>query len=188
MEMAKILQVFVCVFMVAVAVEVSAENHHVVGGDGGWSPALDINSWLSGRVFRVGDKILFTYDPATAESIVELQSLEDFESCNLANPIKMYTDGTSHVELDKEGTRYFTSGNLESCKKGLKLPVPVQAHSEFDPPSPFLLPPPFGPFDPPFRPTPHFGPPPPEAPSASTHLNGLSYVLFVGLALCYMGV
>lgn len=39
------------------AAGVSAQTHHVLAGQHVWGPALDVNSWLSGRVFRVGDKI-----------------------------------------------------------------------------------------------------------------------------------
>lgn len=57
------LKVFASVlFLVAVAVSgpeqlVSAQTYHVVGGEDGWSSASSISSWLSGRVFRVGDKL-----------------------------------------------------------------------------------------------------------------------------------
>lgn len=37
--------------------KVAAEMDHVVGSDRGWDPSSDLASWLSGREFRVGDKI-----------------------------------------------------------------------------------------------------------------------------------
>ncbi|GAA0150089.1 hypothetical protein LIER_09106 [Lithospermum erythrorhizon] len=46
------------------------------------------------------------------------------------NPIKMYTDGLNEVQLDGEGTRFFASGNFESCKKGLKIHVNVHPKVE----------------------------------------------------------
>ncbi|KAK6149689.1 hypothetical protein DH2020_017214 [Rehmannia glutinosa] len=201
--MAAVLKVLASVLVVVVALSgprVSAQTHHVVGGDSGWGPALDVTSWLSGRVFRVGDKIWFNY-AGTEDSIVELEGPEEFQSCNLTNPIRMYTDPVSHVELEKEGTRYFTSGNLDNCKNGLKLPVPVQPPHEYGPPShEYGPPPPFGPHPPhhppsefgpppPVRPPPPaFGPPPPRPPSDATYLNGLSFVLFAGLLVCYVGM
>ncbi|KAK4439412.1 hypothetical protein Salat_0276100 [Sesamum alatum] len=207
--------VLAAVFFVAVVLSgagVSATTHHVVGGDGGWGPDFNVSSWLAGRVFRVGDKIWFKHSGAEEESIVEVESPEEFQSCNLKNPIRMYTDRVSHVALEKEGVRYFTSANPESCLNGLKLPVAVVPPSEFDPPSS----PGLGPFQPPepIEPPPSFGPPvptepppvpgfepvepppasrpPPPAvrpppPSAAAHLNGLTLVLFAGL-ICYMGI
>ncbi|KAL2495531.1 Uclacyanin 1 [Forsythia ovata] len=167
----KVLIAHVLVVLVSVSLrrqEVSAQVHHVVGGDRGWDPDSDIASWLSGRVFRQGDKIWFTYS-AAQESILELQSLEDFLTCDLASPIRMYTDGLNHISLDREGIRYFTSGNMESCKNGLKLHVNVQPPEKNETQS-----------------TPTAIATAPTSPSASTKLNVLTYLLFIGLFHCYM--
>ncbi|KAL6567536.1 hypothetical protein OROGR_001204 [Orobanche gracilis] len=203
---AVLLKVFAAVFVAFVVLtgtRVSAQTHHVLGGDGGCAPALDGGSWLSGRVFRVGDKIWFNCS-GTEESIVELEGPLQFQSCDISNPIKMYTDSVNHVELEKEGIRYFTSGNLDSCKNGLKLPVPVQPHvyappsHESGPPPPhaYRTPPPLGPSSP-VHPSPEYGPPepiqPPPAirpppPSAATSLNAVSVAFLAGLLISYIGM
>ncbi|KDP37784.1 hypothetical protein JCGZ_06463 [Jatropha curcas] len=103
---------------------VRAQVHHVVGDDRGWDPSSDVASWSSGKTFRVGDKIWFAYSTAHGK-IAELGTKEEFESCDVRNPIKLYNDGLFNIVLDGEGIRYFVSSNLESCKKGLKLPVEV---------------------------------------------------------------
>ncbi|XVF87828.1 hypothetical protein PTKIN_Ptkin18bG0152100 [Pterospermum kingtungense] len=101
-----------------------AQVHHVVGGDRGWDPSSDVASWSSGKSFRVGDKIWFAYS-AAQESIIELKSKDEYESCDVSNPIRMYTDGLDNISLDEEGIRYFVSSRPESCKNGLKLHVDV---------------------------------------------------------------
>lgn len=106
----------------------------------------------------------FAY-PATEESIMELQTSEEFYSCDLSNPIRMYTNGLDKVSLDREGIRFFTSGNLENCKTGLKLPVNVQPPMKNE--------------------TLAAGP---TTPSASAHFTGLTFTLFVALALSYKGI
>lgn len=56
----KAFRALLVVVLVAVAVgeqEIQGPVHHVVGGHRRWDPTSDISSWLSGRVFRVGDKI-----------------------------------------------------------------------------------------------------------------------------------
>ncbi|CAH9125532.1 unnamed protein product [Cuscuta epithymum] len=116
--------------LVLVAVRVvEAQEHYVVGGDRGWETSNFVhNNYLSNsspRIFRVGDVIWFTYS-AAQDNIVEVGSLEEYESCDLTNPIRMYTDGLNKISLDGEGIRYFTSGNIENCRNGLKLPVYVQ--------------------------------------------------------------
>ncbi|KAI5447102.1 hypothetical protein KIW84_014813 [Lathyrus oleraceus] len=84
----------------------AAEVNHVVGGDHGWDPTSDILYWSSDRIFRVGDQIWFTYSAAQG-LIAELKSREEYESCNMSNPIMMYTEGLHTVPLEKEGMRYF---------------------------------------------------------------------------------
>ncbi|XP_022714442.1 mavicyanin-like isoform X2 [Durio zibethinus] len=101
-----------------------AQVHHVVGGDRGWDPSSGVASWSSDRSFRVGDKIWFAYS-AAQESIVELKSRDEYESCDVSNPIRMYTDGLDGIPLDVEGMRYFVSGKPENCKNGLKLHMEV---------------------------------------------------------------
>ncbi|KAK6932811.1 Phytocyanin domain [Dillenia turbinata] len=108
---------------------VEAEVHHVVGGDRGWDLSSDVLGWCSSRIFRVGDKIWFAYS-AAYESIVEVGSREEYEACDISNPIRMFSDGLDSVSLEKEGFRYFTSGKEESCKNGLKIPVEVQPKPE----------------------------------------------------------
>ncbi|KZV06885.1 hypothetical protein F511_45635 [Dorcoceras hygrometricum] len=59
---APLFRVLAAVFVVVFAVSgpgnlVSGQTHHVVGGEEGWSSGSNISSWLSGRVFRVGDKL-----------------------------------------------------------------------------------------------------------------------------------
>ncbi|KAJ9129248.1 hypothetical protein P3X46_033954 [Hevea brasiliensis] len=112
---------------------VGAQVHHVVGEDRGWDPSTDVASWSSGKTFRVGDKIWFAYSAAHGR-IAELKTKEEFESCNINNPIKIYEDGIFSIMLEGEGIRYFVSSNSESCKKGLKLPVEVMPHKPHDTP------------------------------------------------------
>ncbi|KAL1358613.1 hypothetical protein HN51_003865 [Arachis hypogaea] len=99
---------------------VVAELHHVVGGDRGWDPDSDLLSWSNHRVFRVGDQIWFTYSVAQG-LIAEVESREEYEACDVRNPIKMYNEGLHTVPLEREGIRYFASTDPQNCKTGLKL-------------------------------------------------------------------
>ncbi|VFQ58996.1 unnamed protein product [Cuscuta campestris] len=151
---------------------VAAEEHrHVVGGDRGWEVSNDIASWSSGRTFTVGDSLWITYS-AAQENVVELGSREEYISCDLSNPIKMYTDGLDQIPLEGEGTRYFASGNPESCKNGLKFPVIVLPQTttythKRDPPLVLRA-------------------DGPTAPSSSTRLNGHVPCLFTTLLALVM--
>ncbi|RVX08087.1 Uclacyanin 1 [Vitis vinifera] len=103
--------------------------HHVVGGDRGWDTSSDIEAWLSNKVFRVGDKIWFIYSGGQ-EGVVELKSREEFDSCDVSNPIRTYTEGLDAVLMGSEGIRFFTSSKPKSCKDGLRLLVEVQSNRE----------------------------------------------------------
>ncbi|KAK9084725.1 hypothetical protein Sjap_025136 [Stephania japonica] len=82
----------------------------------------------------------FLYSAAQENHIVELRSKEALESCDVSNPIRMYTDGIDNVMLDGEGPRYFASSTVDGCKSGLKLhvdvlpqiPKPIKAQSTAD--------------------------------------------------------
>ncbi|CAM8979542.1 unnamed protein product [Rhodiola kirilowii] len=111
---------------------VRAQVHHVVGGDRGWDLDSGIASWSSGRVFSLGDKLWFTYSAAAQESILELRTKQEYESCDLTNPIRMYTDGINSLSLDQQGVRYFVSSKAENCKNGLKLHVDVKQRSPWE--------------------------------------------------------
>ncbi|GMH05262.1 hypothetical protein Nepgr_007102 [Nepenthes gracilis] len=149
-----------------------AQVHHVVGDDRGWDSSSDVASWAAGRVFRVGDFLWFTYS-AALESIVELSSKEEFESCTVSNPTRMYTDGLDKITLDGEGIRYFASGNPESCAKGLKLPVDVLPKSTAEikglPSAKNAL----------------FAAAPVTPPSDSTRISGPTVMLFCGALFLY---
>lgn len=71
----------------------------------------------------------FAYS-ASRDSIVELRTRDEFESCDLTNPIRLYTGGLDKVRLEEEGTRYFTSSKPENCRNGLKLHVDVANRPE----------------------------------------------------------
>ncbi|KAJ0081892.1 hypothetical protein Patl1_09813 [Pistacia atlantica] len=156
----------------------AAEVHHVVGNDRGWDLPSDVAGWSSGRVFRVGDKLWFTYS-AAQESIAEIKTKEEYESCDVSNPIKMFTDGLDSILLDGEGIRYFVSSKTENCKNGLKLHVDVvPKHTPENPKvskskgSALAL------AAPPTTPTPS---------SAPSRISASFALFFVGLGLCFMG-
>ncbi|XP_057823004.2 early nodulin-like protein 2 [Cryptomeria japonica] len=101
----------------------SAEQH-VVGDDRGWDPASDFKGWASRKIFHVGDNLWFAY-ASSQQSVLELKSREEFENCDVSNPIKLYDGGLDAVPLIEMGDRYFTSGNAEDCQCGMKVHINV---------------------------------------------------------------
>lgn len=99
---------------------------HVVGDDRGWDPHSDFHGWASRKIFRVGDNLWFAY-ASGEQSVIELKSKEDFEACDISNPIRVYNGGVDSVPLVNEGTRYFSSRRVEDCQNGMKLLINVDA-------------------------------------------------------------
>ncbi|XP_057837718.2 mavicyanin [Cryptomeria japonica] len=100
---------------------------HVVGADRGWDPqsAHNFQEWASSKIFRVGDNLWFAYSSAV-QSVAEVNSREEWETCDVSNPIRLYKGGLDSVPLHSEGSRYFVSGRAEDClKNGMKLHINV---------------------------------------------------------------
>lgn len=58
------------------------------------------------------------------DSVLEVTK-EDYVNCNTSNPIAVYKDGNTKVELDRPGPFYFVSGANGHCDKGQKMIVVV---------------------------------------------------------------
>ncbi|GLJ15755.1 hypothetical protein SUGI_0259280 [Cryptomeria japonica] len=101
----------------------SAEQH-VVGDDREWDLLSDFKGWASRKIFRVGDNLWFAY-ASSQQSVIELKGREEFENCDVSNPIKLFNGGLDAVPLIEMGDRYFTSGNAEACKRGMKVHINV---------------------------------------------------------------
>lgn len=115
-------------------------------------------------------------------SMVEVRGVEELESCDVSNPIRMYGEGVNHVALEEEGVRYFTSANPDTCRNGLKLPVTVHRHHDFDPDFPS---PPYDP-DVPYPPYKPDAPYPPSPAAAAARLNALCFVMSAALSVYYL--
>ena len=73
---------------------------------------------------------------------------EDYNSCNINNPLQRLDGGDSSLVFDKSGPFYFISGKSERCQKGQKLNVVVMAVRPTPP-----------------APTPNVGPSPSDTPA-----------------------
>ncbi|KAJ0745086.1 putative Phytocyanin domain, cupredoxin [Helianthus annuus] len=167
--MSSSLTIFFSIFFALISF-VSAITEYTVGDDMGWRiPAPNetelYNVWASKRRFYVGDSLRFRY---TYDSLVIVDKF-GFYHCDSSKAIRYYNEGDDVIVLYMPGCMYFTSGEAEECKQGLKMAVQVLNSGpkpEFPPPPTFNPPPPPPPpptFDPP--PPPTFDPPPPPPPT-----------------------
>ncbi|XP_014502674.1 early nodulin-like protein 3 [Vigna radiata var. radiata] len=82
-----------------------------------------LNQWAERSRFQVGDFLVWKYDGGK-DSVLQV-SREEYVNCSISNPIKVYSDGTTKVKLDRPGPFYFISGAKGHCEKGQKLVVVV---------------------------------------------------------------
>ncbi|KAI5077598.1 hypothetical protein GOP47_0007422 [Adiantum capillus-veneris] len=95
----------------------------VVGDAQGWS-AMDYSAWLQGKVFAVGDELVFPYRQG-AQDVAEV-SQGDYETCNGVNPLNLWIDGDVHVKLTTKGSKYYICTFPGHCPP-LRLAINVVA-------------------------------------------------------------
>ncbi|XP_061362886.1 early nodulin-like protein 3 [Gastrolobium bilobum] len=102
-------------------------NKFDVGGKDGWvvKPSEDYNHWAQRNRFQVNDTLNFKYKKGN-DSVLVVKK-EDYDLCNINNPMHKMDDGNSTFHLDKSGLFFFISGNSNNCKNGQKLVVLVMA-------------------------------------------------------------
>ncbi|RRT42399.1 hypothetical protein B296_00057159 [Ensete ventricosum] len=98
-----------------------------VGGRDGWvsNPSETYDSWAGRNRFQVNDTLVFRYSNGTDSVLVVTK--QDYDGCNVSNPIQKLEGGDSMFNLDRSGPFFFISGVPDNCRKGQKLVVVVLA-------------------------------------------------------------
>ncbi|KAL6516074.1 hypothetical protein OROGR_019379 [Orobanche gracilis] len=94
-----------------------------VGDDNGWDIMGDYDKWALSKIFKVGDTIVFEYDPGF-HSVLQV-SQSDFHSCNTAAPISTYTTGNDSIVINNSGHYYYICGFMGHCEAGQKVDITV---------------------------------------------------------------
>ncbi|CAL9116236.1 unnamed protein product [Musa textilis] len=107
-----------------------------VGGRDGWvpNPSESYDSWAGRNRFQVNDTLVFRYSNGTDSVLVVTK--QDYDACNVSNPIQKLEGGDSMFSLDRSGPFFFISGVPDNCRKGQKLVVVVLAVRNGGKPSP----------------------------------------------------
>uniref|UniRef100_A0A0A0KZL9 Phytocyanin domain-containing protein n=1 Tax=Cucumis sativus TaxID=3659 RepID=A0A0A0KZL9_CUCSA len=102
-----------------------------VGGKDGWvlNPSESYDNWANRNRFRVNDVLVFNY--ARGSDSVAVVGKEDYDKCDLNNPIVKLEDGNSKFKFDRSGAFYFASGKQGMCENGQKLAVVVISQHSF---------------------------------------------------------
>ncbi|XP_009803778.1 basic blue protein [Nicotiana sylvestris] len=117
----KSLLIFAIIMTVMIQNKAMAAQH-VVGGSQGWDESTDFNAWASGETFKVGDTLVFRYNPGL-HSVVEVEGESAYKSCDTSSSVNSMSAGNDVVKLNKPGTRYFACGTAGHCDQGMKLKI-----------------------------------------------------------------
>ncbi|CAI0441795.1 unnamed protein product [Linum tenue] len=79
--------------------------------------------WSKYHSVRIGDSLLFLYPPSQ-DSVIQVTP-QNFDSCNLKDPILYMNNGNSLFNITEEADLYFTSGEPGHCEKKQKLYIKV---------------------------------------------------------------
>ncbi|XP_024968570.1 early nodulin-like protein 1 [Cynara cardunculus var. scolymus] len=129
--------VFLGILSLLLLIQDSGAYEFMVGGTGDWSlTSTFYNQWAQQSRFQIGDTVLFNYE-AGKDSVVQVTK-DDYNNCNPASPIAMYSDGHSLVKFRQSGPHYFISGLVENCKNNQKIVMVVMADrtNRSSPPAP----------------------------------------------------
>ncbi|KAH7668598.1 Cupredoxins domain-containing protein [Dioscorea alata] len=178
--------------LLVVAAAPALATDYTVGDSQQWNLGVNYSTWVSGKTFKVGDNLVFTYSKSSHD-VAEVNKA-DYGSCSKNNIIKTYNDGNTTIALNTTGSRYFICSFSDHCSQGMKLEVSVSSSPSTPPssgPSPPSSPPPPPSGGSSAPPPPANGPssqspPPPPPPNGAINMSPykMSTLFFGVLVLC----
>ncbi|CAJ2672055.1 unnamed protein product [Trifolium pratense] len=116
---------------------VALATDHIVGGDKGWTVDLNYTQWASETVFRVGDNLVFNYDPSRHNVFKVNGTL--FQSCTFPPANEALSTGKDIIQLKTEGRKWYVCGIADHCSarqmKFVITVLPEAAPAPSPPPS-----------------------------------------------------
>ncbi|XP_057978150.1 early nodulin-like protein 8 [Malania oleifera] len=79
--------------------------------------------WTKNHLLKIGDSLLFLYPPSQ-DSVIQVTE-QNFNACNITDPILYMNNGNSLFNITSAGDFYFTSGVPGHCFKSQKLHITV---------------------------------------------------------------
>ncbi|KAJ8536226.1 hypothetical protein K7X08_034627 [Anisodus acutangulus] len=110
--------------------DAKAQTVHVVGDNMGWTipnnGASAYTSWAAGKIFRVGDTLVFNF-VTNNHDMLQVQKTS-FDGCNSQNAIgNPIMTGPANVILDSAGDHYYICTFGRHCQNGQKLAITVSS-------------------------------------------------------------
>ncbi|XP_011015624.1 PREDICTED: mavicyanin-like [Populus euphratica] len=105
---------------------------HIVGDEQGWTVNFNYTTWASGKVFHVGDTLVFNYKPP--HNLFKVDGA-GFKDCAATG--EPMTSGNDIIKLSSPGKKWYICGYGKHCSElGQKLVINVKAETPAPTPEP----------------------------------------------------
>ncbi|KAH7514066.1 blue copper protein 1b [Ziziphus jujuba] len=134
-------QLFIILAIAAIFVPSISAVEFIVGDDKGWTINFDYQTWAKGKVFHVGDKLVFKY-PQGAHNVLKVNGT-GFQQCEAPEGTLALTSGNDVILLATPGRKWYICGVSRHCEVGnqkLFLTVHPQGFSPTPSPLPSEVP------------------------------------------------
>ncbi|XP_034217393.1 mavicyanin-like [Prunus dulcis] len=128
-------QLFIILSVLAIFVPSTLATDYVVGDDKGWTINFDYQAWAQGKLFYVGDNLVFNY-PKGAHTVLKVNGT-GFQQCAAPLDSVPLTSGKDVINLATPGRKWYICGVAQHCELGnQKLLITVLPSSSPSAPSP----------------------------------------------------
>ncbi|KAL6182073.1 PREDICTED: mavicyanin-like [Fragaria vesca subsp. vesca] len=129
-------QLFIVLAILAIVSPTISATDYIVGDDKGWTINVDYQAWAQGKLFYVGDNLVFNY-PEGAHSVLKVNGT-GFQECAAPAGTVALTSGQDVINLATPGRKWYICGVAKHCEVGpQKLFITVMPAASYAPsPSP----------------------------------------------------
>ncbi|XP_008437169.1 blue copper protein 1a-like [Cucumis melo] len=127
-------------FAVVMSAPSALATNYTVGDDAGWSINVNYTVWAQGKMFNVGDMLIFNYPPGD-HNVFKVNG-SDFKSCTVPKDQNALATGSDVIVLAKPGRKWYICGKEGHCGQGQKLVIDVMDMGPANSPLPGGTPPP----------------------------------------------
>ncbi|KAL6135065.1 hypothetical protein ACLB2K_067293 [Fragaria x ananassa] len=126
---------FIILAILAIVAPSTLATDFIVGDDKGWTINVDYQAWAQGKLFYVGDNLVFNY-PEGAHSVLKVNGT-GFQQCAAPAGTVALTSGKDVINLATPGRKWYICGVSKHCEVGpQKLFITVMPASSAPSPSP----------------------------------------------------
>ncbi|XP_024171579.2 blue copper protein 1b [Rosa chinensis] len=109
-------QLFVILAILAIFAPSILATDYVVGDEKGWTTNFDYQAWAQGKMFVVGDNLVFNY-PKGVHNVYKVNGT-GFQQCAAPVGAAPLTSGNDVINLATPGRKWYICGVAKHCADG----------------------------------------------------------------------